>query len=683
MRASNSSEADFHEDERLAALADYGVLDTPPERDFEDIVLLASEVCGTPIALVSFVARGRQWFKARVGLAVCETPIEQSVCLHALGQHEILVIPDLTKDDRTKGNTLVTQEPHIRFYAGAPLITPTGTAIGTLCVIDQTPRPEGLTAAKGKALEALARQVMTSLEHRRVRRAQERTIAKHRRTGEVSMARAMASDEVGAMLRASDMRSRLAQEAGGIGTFDVDMKSDEMIVSAEFCRVFGLPIAKTYPAGTIEALTVGDDRNLPPGAEEKNGDATIEEVEIRIARADSGQHRWIARRAELSYGEHGEVARMIGTVEDVTDRKLANARQAALLLLGDRLRATSSVKAIVDIAAESLGRTLRASRAGYSAIDIPGEEILVERDWTADSVASIAGRYPLSTFWATIERLKLGDTIAAANLPEASWLASDAAGYAAVGAMAQIQVPLMANGQLVGVLFVHDVEARIWTKEEIDFARSVADRTYAALAKVRAEHEQRLLNEELSHRLKNTLAMVQAIATQTLAKISDREAIESFEKRILALSKAHDVLLQQSWSAARIRSVVHQVLTLHDDTTRFMITGPDINLGPKAALSLSLLLHELATNAVKHGGLSSPSGRVDFSWNVDGDARDPVLHLKWFERGGPEAQTPTIKGFGNRLIQMGLSGTGSVERRYTKLGFEAEFRAPLALVQQN
>ena len=152
---------------RLKALDSYDILDTPAEAGFDDIVVLACQICDTPAALVSLVAGDRQWFKARIGFDPCETPLDQSVCRHALKGPGLLVIPDLTADPRTSGNPLVTGEPHLRFYAGARLETPEGVAIGTLCVIDAKPRPEGLTTAQAKALEALARQVMSQMELRR------------------------------------------------------------------------------------------------------------------------------------------------------------------------------------------------------------------------------------------------------------------------------------------------------------------------------------------------------------------------------------------------------------------------------------------------------------------------------------------------------------------------------------
>ncbi len=155
------------EAQRLAALISYNILDTIPEQGFDDIVLLATQICETPVALVSLVTSERQWFKARIGFDPCETPLSQSVCAHALWRPGLLIIPDLTLDPRTRNNTLVTEDPHIRFYAGARLETPRGEVLGTLCVIDGKPRPEGLTAGQTIALEALARQVMTQLELRR------------------------------------------------------------------------------------------------------------------------------------------------------------------------------------------------------------------------------------------------------------------------------------------------------------------------------------------------------------------------------------------------------------------------------------------------------------------------------------------------------------------------------------
>ena len=165
-----------NERERLKALLRYEILDTDSERHFDDLTLLASHICQTPIALVSLVDKDRQWFKARVGLSVSETSRDVSFCAHAILQPNLFIVPDATEDARFADNPLVTSEPKIRFYAGMPLFTSDGKhALGTLCVIDRVPRE--LSATQKEEIEALARQVQALLELR-FRLQQERHLAR-------------------------------------------------------------------------------------------------------------------------------------------------------------------------------------------------------------------------------------------------------------------------------------------------------------------------------------------------------------------------------------------------------------------------------------------------------------------------------------------------------------------------
>lgn len=154
-----------NEARRLKVLWQYEVLDTVPEAVFDDLVELASAVCDAPIALISLVDESRQWFKAKVGLSTNETSRDVSFCAHAIMQPGLFIVPDATKDPRFADNPLVIAEPRIRFYAGAPLVTPDGHALGTLCVLDQ--RPRELSEAQRKALQVLARLAVTQLELRR------------------------------------------------------------------------------------------------------------------------------------------------------------------------------------------------------------------------------------------------------------------------------------------------------------------------------------------------------------------------------------------------------------------------------------------------------------------------------------------------------------------------------------
>jgi GAF domain-containing protein len=154
-----------NEARRLKVLWQYDVLDTVPEEIFDDLTELAARICEAPIALISLIDDQRQWFKSKVGISVTETSRDVSFCAYAITQEDLFIVPDATLDPRFSKNPLVISDPKIRFYAGAPLITPDGHALGTLCVIDKAPRE--LRPDQKQALKILARHVVSQLELRR------------------------------------------------------------------------------------------------------------------------------------------------------------------------------------------------------------------------------------------------------------------------------------------------------------------------------------------------------------------------------------------------------------------------------------------------------------------------------------------------------------------------------------
>lgn len=192
-----------------------------------------------------------------------------------------------------------------------------------------------------------------------------------------------------------------------------------------------------------------------------------------------------------------------------------------------------------------------------------------------------------------------------------------------------------------------------------------------------AEAQQDILNRELSHRLKNTLTLVQSIASQTLRNASSLDAArDALAARLIVLGKAHDILLAGQTDSASVDRVVQEAVNIHDDTgKRFRVSGPGTLIGPSAALSLGLMLHELGTNALKYGALSVPMGWVSIGWTIEGEGPAATFQLDWQEQGGPAVTPPTRKGFGSRLIQRGLAG-GDVLLRYNDEGVHCTLSAP-------
>jgi len=178
--------------------------------------------------------------------------------------------------------------------------------------------------------------------------------------------------------------------------------------------------------------------------------------------------------------------------------------------------------------------------------------------------------------------------------------------------------------------------------------------------RVLAEEQQRLLVDELNHRVKNTLATVQAIAAQTLRATPDPSAFnQAFEARLLALSATHELLTATSWRSAALKDVIKVELQPYGGD-RFTAAGPDIDLAPTEALALGLIFHELATNAAKYGALSAARGRVAVTWSLNRrDLAGPLLELVWRETGGPRVEPPAKRGFGSRLIERSLGSAGS------------------------
>jgi PAS domain S-box-containing protein len=295
----------WNETDRLKAVDAYGILDTPREKDFDDIARMASEILKVPISLVSFVAADRQWFKAEVGMGVSQTARDASFCQHAILQEDIFVVPDATKDERFRENPFVTGNPNVRFYAGALLETAEGLPLGTMCVLDYKPRE--LSEHERFVLRTLARQVMTQLDLRR------------------------ALHEKGK----SEERLNLALDASGfVGTWDWDVVTDRVVADPRFVTIFGgdpewtkvgVPIAEY-----VKAVHPEDVDRVKRAINRAMLSGESFQAEYRILQRD-GTVRWIDARGRCRFDTEGKPARFPGVAVDITDRKRseAAAREAA------------------------------------------------------------------------------------------------------------------------------------------------------------------------------------------------------------------------------------------------------------------------------------------------------------------------------------------------------------------
>ena len=196
---------------------------------------------------------------------------------------------------------------------------------------------------------------------------------------------------------------------------------------------------------------------------------------------------------------------------------------------------------------------------------------------------------------------------------------------------------------------------------------------------VMADRRQRLMIDELNHRVKNTLATVQSIAMQTARHHPEPKGFaEAFQSRLMSLSHTHDLLTRSHWEGADLRAVLQHETDAHGGPTRIVPNGPPVALNPAQALSVGMVFHELATNAGKYGALTTPDGRVFVDWSV-ADQRAPRLILSWRETGGPPVTPPDRRGFGSRLIERNVQHdlAGEVELAYAPDGFRAEISVPL------
>ncbi|WP_193227651.1 PAS domain S-box protein [Aureimonas psammosilenae] len=924
------------EAERIAALERYGLAKGEAASGLDDIASLAGSICETPVALVTLLGEKQQFFSAAVGTTLCGTPLERSICVHTLGSADLLVIPDLSVDPRTRDNPLVTEAPHVRFYAGAPLVAENGVTLGTLCVLDFAPRPDGLTPKQAKSLRSLASQVMTQFELRRnlcereadrrlaqadatrldtlialqraaasgtvaleaifqavvdcaldiveaadgavveIRRGDELVyeavsgnLAAHKGT-RISLAGSLSGRAIHEerpflcadveneptvdreLVRRFDIRSMivvpvtrrglpigvLKVQASRTNAFSIrhlavaqmlagvvasaagdaaEAASQRNLREAEnryrqtFASVTEFAVIVTDREGRITEWNTGAERILGWTAEEMRGtdaarfftpeDRAIGRVAVEMGDAlregRAVDERWHLKKGGGRFYASGNMMPLIGddgehlgfikilrdrTSQREAEQSLQKAREQFSLAveaadlgifdydlltgeLGWDLRARqlfglprdrsvsyaaflealhpddhdwvdAAVRAALDPAGsgnydieyrirdmtDGTGRWIAAKGQAFFANRRAVRFIGTVRDITANRTAEAAMResqhqleVERGLLQAVVQQAPLGISIAYAdgrgqiNMRLEQMLGHDAGigdggGHASFDALHPDGTPYrmdeyptvraLRNGETLidEPMSYRDAQTGDVRRWEVS-TTPVRDSEGHILAAVsiildvedrrRAEEQRAILNRELSHRLKNTLAIVSSIATQTLRTASDvGTAKRTLSERINALSKAHDILLTGHRDAASIAEIVRSAVALHNDGGRIAVEGPDVQLGSKYSLALSLIVHELSTNAVKYGALSQPEGRVLATWSIapSPESGDALLLFDWIEADGPPVAEPTRRSFGTRLIEMGLAGAaeGSSHISYAPEGVRCRITAALS-----
>ncbi|WP_207482052.1 HWE histidine kinase domain-containing protein [Arenibaculum pallidiluteum] len=562
---------------------------------------------------------------------------------------------------------------------------------------------------------ALASLLLAAMGRQALGRARRETVAL-RRADQEAEARAQAEaelrrigeSEAESALKLSEWRFRTVVEAMPHLVWETDEAGRCSYLSPQWAAYTGLPVEDHLEFGWQDVLHPADRPRVDAAWSAFMTDRVPFEMEFRL-RGRDGSYRWFQARATVIADDAGPV-RVLGTSTDIHDRfrtESALREETRRLEILNRTWASvasetdlqSIVQRVIDGGVELTGAQFGvffykasdddegmlyclsgAPHSAFSRFPMPrpgnavfsptflGKAIVRSDDITRDSRFGQNAPY---------------DGLPPGHLPVRSYLA----------------VPVTArSGAVIGGLFYGHAEAGVFDARTEQIMVGVAAQAAVAVEKGRlfeatqreiaerrqAEELQRLLVNELCHRVKNTLATVQAITNQTLRSAgSKEEARAAVGARIAALARAHDILTGHRWEGADLAELVAVTVEAHGGPERVRVAGPDLRLPPRFALSLALALHELGTNAVKYGSLSVEDGHVEIRWELrpaasGGPAR---LHLVWRERGGPPVQPPTRRGFGTLLIERGLAAEfrGEVGIDYAPDGLVCTIDAPLPM----
>jgi PAS domain S-box-containing protein len=448
-------------------------------------------------------------------------------------------------------------------------------------------------------------------------------------------------------LRKSEARLRHALDASGAGVWAWDRDTGLITADGAYRAMYGLAPDETVDVDVWETRLHPDDREpLKRRVEECLREGSQWREEFRVLHPQYGT-RWLAGLGRVVRDADGRVSGMTGINIDITAQKAAEAAVA---------ESEAHLKAIVEgaidgiIAVDNEGAVQSLNTAAATIFNVAPAEIIGQNvrmlmphfnacDGFLRKVSSTDGAQTTG-----VTREVVGQRKDGSNFPLDLGIAEVSRG-----------------GQRLFIGIMRDITER-----------------------KQAEETQRLLNDELNHRVKNTLVTVQAMAEQTLLNARDPpHFVESFRGRLQALSRAHNLLTQRTWTGADLESLIREQLLVGSSQT-LNCSGPKIELNPRVAVHLGLALHELGTNARKYGALKVPEGRLSVTWRVADRGADHELELTWVESEGPVVGQPTGQGFGTLLIERGLKHSlgGEARMTFAPTGVICEMRIPSCLSQE-
>jgi PAS domain S-box-containing protein len=443
-------------------------------------------------------------------------------------------------------------------------------------------------------------------------------------------------------------KHELAVQAGKIGIWDWDLVTNEIVYSPCAKAIFGFPLDQKVTFEQVRDATHPEDLPNTSATARRARDPGLREeapYEYRIIRPD-GAVRWVLANGRAIFRGDRPV-RYLGTLEDITDRKLL-AENLAATNAKLRLAMLSGRLGVWEL--KAVDGTIVGSPELNELLGFPRDRVVTSAEYRSRYAEGEYDRVRALAL-AVIER---GESTFEA---EARFVRTDGSA-----------LWLLIRAEFLGSL--HDP-----ARDSLGVVVDITDRK-------QTEEHLMLLMRELNHRVKNALAVVQSISAQTYRTSPDpREAHARFEGRLQALARAHDVLTGRQWRDATVRDVVMATIVPHADQSgsRLRMSGPPAVLDPQHALALSMVFHELATNAIKYGAWSNEGGWIELEWAVDRSAPLRAVDIRWSEHAGPSVAAPHHRGFGLKMIERSLAGLdGTVELTFAPDGFRCTVRVPVA-----